>query len=411
VAEILKEGGAKKGQAKPLTPVWAGPESDASNGGITFSLLSKFLVCRERFRLFVVEGLQSDKGFNHRLEYGNLWHLCEENHARGMAWEGPLKDYCQSLCRQYPMNQEDILKWYNVCRVQFPVYVAYWLKHKDVTERKPLLQEKPFHVPYKLPSGRTVYLRGKWDSVDLLGKSGSGGVYLKENKTKGDIVEQQLRRQLTFDLQTMLYLVALRTWVQMEDNPESDPKEFDRPVCGVIYNVVRRPLSGGKGNIRPHQATKNKPAEGMDDYYKRLQGIIEEEPAYWFMRWRVEVSAHDVQVFRLQCLDPLLEQLCDWWQVIQYTNGKAPWVFFEQGESTGPMIPDDVSMSDCLNQGFMPYTKKHARMTMNLHFRFPYGVYSPLIDGAPTDIDEYLYTGSEVGLRRTTNLFPELQDG
>ena len=83
-------------------------------------------------------------------------------------------------------------------------------------------------------------MRGKWDSVDYIGKR----VYLQENKTKGDIDEQAIRHNLHFDLQTMLYMTAL--------TEELEPQK----IAGVRYNVIRRPLSGGKGSIRPH-AEKN----------------------------------------------------------------------------------------------------------------------------------------------------------
>lgn len=363
---------------KTKGPVWAGPESPEKNGGITFSLLSRFLSCRERFRLLVVNGLKPDEGFSHRLHYGLMWHICEEEWAgpHPECWENSLKGYVQGLMKQYPMSQDDILKWYNVCRVQFPVYVEFWSKHRDVTEKTPLLQEQVFCVPYQLPSGRTVYLRGKWDSVDLLGSGKGQAIYLKENKTKGEINEFQLRRQLTFDLQTMMYLVALR------HQPDLHPKingtaGMGRPVAGVIYNVVRRPLSGGKGNIRPHQATKTKPAESLADYYKRLQDVIKEEPSYWFMRWRVEVSPRDVELFRRQCLDPILEQLCDWWEFVVSCQRE----------------PENLWKS-----------------RDGLHYRTPFGWYNPLAEGASSELDEFLATGSSVGLMRTANLFPELQE-
>jgi hypothetical protein len=38
----------------------------------------------------------------------------------------------------------------------------------------------------------------------------------------------------------------------------------------------------------------------------------------------------------------------------------------------------------------------------------PFGVYSPLLDGGGTEYDEYLSTGSTVGLVRTDRLFKEL---
>src|SRR6185369_9120155 len=69
---------------KPVAPkprVWAGPMDAGPTGGITQSLLSMFLVCRERFRLRVIEGLHSFDRFNHRIEYGSMWHICEEVHA------------------------------------------------------------------------------------------------------------------------------------------------------------------------------------------------------------------------------------------------------------------------------------------------------------------------------------------
>lgn len=211
--------GMKLPTKKPA--VWAGPESDADNGGITFSLLSRFLCCRERFRLLVVEGLKPREEFNHRLEYGNLWHVCEEAFAAfgnkpmvtrfgRTEWEGRLTDEARTLCRKYPTQQEQVQHWYNVCKVQFPLYVEHWSRHPDVTNREPLLSEEVFKVPYTLPSGRVVYLRGKWDSVDLVTHRRQKGIWLQENKSKGDIKPELLQRQLTFDLQVMLYAIALR---------------------------------------------------------------------------------------------------------------------------------------------------------------------------------------------------------
>jgi len=122
-----------------------------------------------------------------------------------MNWQEGLKAYCQELCRKYQTQQTQIQHWYDVCRTQFPIYIEYWSEHPDVKSRVPLLQEETFRVPYELPSGREVILRGKWDSVDRVGKD----IYLMENKSKGDIDEELLQRQLTCDLQTMLYITAL----------------------------------------------------------------------------------------------------------------------------------------------------------------------------------------------------------
>ncbi len=331
---------------------------------MTQGMLSRFLVCRERFRLRVVEGLRPAPMFQHRIEYGQMWHTCEEYHAQGQAWEGALKLHAQDLCRLYPTQQEQIQHWYNVCKVQFPVYVKYWGKHPDVKSRTPLLQEQVFDVPYNLPSGRIVRLRGKWDAVDVIGKGKNAAVYLQENKTKGDIDELQLKRQLQFDLQTMLYLVALEQYAR-----HGVPMQFaeNRPVAGVRYNVVRRPLSGWRHSIR--QTQKETPAE----FYARLGGLIEEEPAFFFMRWKVEVTPGDMRAFEHRCLVPLLESLCDWWSWIDSPAGRKD-----------------------------PFGD-------HVHWQTPYGFYNVMAEGGSTELDEFLATRSELGLVRNAPLFTELQ--
>lgn len=390
----LKKKGAKLPK-KVTTPLWKGPSED----GITFSLLSRFLVCRERFRLLVVEGLKSNEGFNHRLEYGQMWHTCEEELARtGNKPPGPANDdwcrallqYAKGLGQQYPLQREEIEKWYNVCRIQFPLYVKYWSEHPDVTNRTPLLQEEAFSVPYKLPSGRTVRLRGKWDSVDLVKEGKQTGVWLQENKSKGDIRPEILQRQLRMDLQTMLYLVALEAQYPADMGMlplQSNGKPY--PILGVRYNVVRRPLSGGKGTIVQHKPSKSNPqGETKEEYYERLRGILEGCPNEYFMRWKCLVTPTEVLRFRQRCLDPILEQLCDWWY----------WITMNMDDPfCGTKCKDPVRQ------------QIHAALGgVSLHWQHPFGVYNVLNEGGYSDLDEYLETGSEVGLKRTKNLFPEL---
>ena len=358
-------------------PLWKGPEVD----GITFSLLSRFLSCRERFRLLVVEGWRPEDRFNHRLEYGNMWHVCEESYAGTVVqWSERLMLYARSLCKRYPTQQEEIDKWYNVCKLQFPMYVDYWSKHPDVKDRTPIFQEQVFDVPYDLPSGRTVRLRGKWDSVDLIGKGRGAGIYLQENKTKGDIQENQIKRQMTYDLQTMLYLVALSECqgsvaTKQFGIPDSWNRVKDVNLAGVRYNVIRRPLSGGKGTIVQHKPTKSNPlGETRSQYYARLKTILEEDLSSHFMRWKVEISEGDILRFRRECLDPILEQLCKWWDAIK-------------------MCPTgEVALSEALT------------------WRHPFGSVNWLDEGGSSDLDEYLATGSTVGLRQVEELFPELKE-
>jgi len=369
--EFIKKAMIKKAKEKEWKPLWKGPEED----GVTQSLLSRFLVCRERFRLTVVEGLREADHYRHALEYGQMWHACEEEYARTKGaddnWQRALLDYAKQLCVKYRLEQDRIQKDYNVCRTQFPIYLDYRKKQKCTQ----LLAEQTFEVPYKLPSGRTVKLRGKWDGVNLVGAGKKAGIYLLEHKTKGQIVEEKIAGQLQFDLQTMTYLVALE---EVQKNPTGDTLVglSCNPLKGVIYNVVRRPLAGGKHSIRPHAAKSLKtkpdvPAETMDHYYARLGGLIAEEPEYYFMRWTVTVTQAEIERFKREFLDPILEQLCEWWD----------WIVSK---------PEDI-------------------FAESVHYRTPYGVYNILAEGGTSPLDEYLATGSMTELERATTLFEELE--
>ena len=203
------------------------------------------------------------------------------------------------------------------------------------------------------------------------------GIYLFETKTKGDVDKLQIERQLKFDLQTLMYVTALE---KIKEATSGGVILGNHLIKGVRYNVVRRPLSGGVGNIKPHAAkytkTKATPAETAAEFYERLRrDYIAADPGYWFFRVRTDISARDIQVFRDTCLDPLLEHLCWWYDT----------------ETPG------VGYNEIKARGYPP-----------MHYRTPFGVWSALEEGGATEYDAYLDNGSEAGLRRVETLFTEL---
>jgi len=341
-------------------PLWKGPEVD----GVTQSMLGDFLVCRERFRVKYLEGLDVPDTFSAPLEYGNMWHVCE---AAESDWETDLQSYVSVLCVRFPLEQENIDRWYQVCKIQFPVYLDYWKNYHNRNKVKPLLTEEVFKIPYKLWSGKTVFLRGKWDRVCTINKS----VYLWENKTKGMVDEELLQRQLKFDLQLMFYMVALRNYGCL------------RKPRGALYNVVRRPLSGGEGSIRRRKEkvyrrkdgsiSKAEPEETEEHFYNRLRDqVIAPNAEKYFYRWKIQITKLDIQRFECEFLIPILEQLYVWYQIMSKPGGQY----------------------------------------RGIHYRYPYGVYNPLSSpmNGTTDLDGYLDTGNTVGLVRREQLFRELDD-
>lgn len=363
-------------------PVWAGPGGAGSQGGITQSMLGRYLGCKERFRLMVVEGLKPKPKFSAAMDFGNMWHACEEAHAAGKPFDRPLEAHVRALMARFPLQQTEIAEWWAKCSVLFQVYADHWAMHPDMIHRKPLMQEQLFDVPYTLPSGRVVRLRGKMDSVDVVqemkGKFrvGERAAWLQENKSKSGIDAAKITRQLNFDLQTMLYLVALdemKQWVVEVRNPLDDLSKL--PIKGVRYNVVKRST---------HKTPESMLKKIDDD---RKAGRIGE----WFLRLNVEVSQADMERFKRECLDPVLENLLDdweWWAVCK--NG-------------------DQDVFDMDLQMAYRHSREQASSQIPRHFRYPFGIYNPLSEGAEAELDAFIATGDERGLIRTDDLFPELK--
>lgn len=369
----------KQQQQQPRAPLWKGPLEGGD--GITFSLLSRFIVCRERFRLQVVEGLKEQElRFPHALEYGSLWHEAEEAFAGGNDWKSAVNNYANKLREEYPADDREIAKWVALCLHQFPEYINHYKSNSMERKREPILEEVAFKVPYALPSGRVVLLRGKWDCVFQYGKR---SIYLQENKTKGNIDEEGITRTVDQNLQSMLYQIALRKGYDanhghIETGGEYVECGMGLRIKGTLYNVVRRPLSDKHA---PRQKKKETPAQ----FYKRAGSeLVRANPSYWFKRWRVEISGQAIERYRRITFDPLLEQLCDWWEWIQI-DPFNPWRPRTEGGGVW-------------------------RTHNGIHWQSPWGVYNSLASGWRGDYFDLLTTGSRVGLNKVDSLFPELDD-
>lgn len=340
--EKLKKAGIKGGQESR----WKGP----SVSGVSYSSLSKWKVCPERFRLERVEGWRAEERWNKPIGFGELWHTCEEHYSAGNNWKEELKKFAQIQCRKHPLDQEQIIKFYEICNRQFDVYLDYYYGDEFAEEA----QEKKIRLKYYLPSGDFVFINGYIDGV----KKSEDGISVWENKTKGEINEEAITNRLLFDdMQTMMYCVALK-------------EEYGECPKSIIYNVVKRPLSGGKGTIRQRKPTKSNPrGESSEKFFDRLiNDYIKKEPESFFKRFEIPVAPHELARFEKECLQPLLQQHVNWWKSIE-------------------------------NDPFNPWYNKEGKPN-HLHFRSPSGIYNPLAEGRNTDLDTFIMTGNSVGLKR-----------
>lgn len=256
---------------------------DLYRDGVSFSILSKFVIDRERCRIRNVLGLIHDTG-TESLDFGTAFHKLTQYHAMGES--------LALLKRRVTKNSKDTLLGEMAFEV-FKQYAITW--KKDDRKKKYIDSERKFRVPIKLPCGREVHLQGKYDEVFLE----NGQLWLQENKTKSQIDEYGIEHGLSQDLQTMLYACTMEHM-------------YGRRVHGVLYNVIRKPL------------LRQRKKETSVNFLKRIREDIEKRPEWYFIRWRTEITKQDLDNFKKKTLYPLLTQMCLWWESIRH-NPFDPW--------------------------------------------------------------------------------------
>jgi len=340
--------------------------------GITYSLLCGFRECTARFEKKVIDGWIEDEGYRHAIEYGNMWHLCEELSANRKDWKKPLVAYYQKLLGEYPESAEAVTKTLQCVSLQFPLYVEFWKNDKEQRIRIPVLQEYAFSVRFPVFEDY-VTLRGKFDEVFALpGKTGRK-IWLQENKTKGKIDHQGIGDTLYANLQTIIYSTALK--LVMEDKPLAKKLGFlpGDKFGGFIYNVIRTPLSG-----MPPCGPRRKAGEEDRAYYRRVAKDItakQKSDQYYFMRWKVALQESDIKMCHERTLLPMLVQLLFWFD-----------------SKTG-------------FKGVMPV----SRLIDALSLQSPWGVYNSLANEWRGSFYDLLTKGSKFGLKKASTMFPELE--
>jgi|694.fasta_scaffold05336_24 hypothetical protein len=310
------------------------PFQDLYKDGISFSSLSKFVTCRERFRIYYVEGLKPE-GISGSIEFGNMFHFLLEEYSKKRSMQELEAMHFAKVRNEMGSNAQlttAVEVW-----VVFEEYVAFW-KTLDKKVRY-VSQEENFRETVRLPSGRTLDIKGRFDEIF---RKSDNGLWLQENKTKSRIEDNVLTHILPYDLQTMMYCYAIQ--LKYKETPK-----------GVLYNVIRQP------------GLKEKKNETLVDYGLRLRQDIQSRKDFYFIRYEIDITKQVIEDFKKKTLIPLLESVCLWWESIQH-NPFDPWV-----------LPD-------------------GSVNLN-HWQRPFGVYDPFRFGKG-DYFDLITRGITVGLKR-----------
>ena len=334
----------RKTKKPPWSPVW-----DLERDGISYSLLSNFLNCRERFYHKTVRGLR-DKGRKEAMEYGTIFHKLIEIYAGNQNSRGYrtyLHKWIKRKFSSLPAHEyESQVLLANIALAVFEEYIVHYKEHGE--KYVYYAQEPVFREPYILPSGRMVEIRGRMDEIIQTGT----GLLLQENKTKGRFNWDAIKAILPKNLQTMFYCTAIE-------------RRYKTTPVGVLYNVIRKPQE------------KQGKKENDADYIKRIVENIKADPTHYFKRHRHNFSTGELREWQMRTLNPNLEALYDWWESIK-ANPENRW----------------ATPSGEINK---------------LHYERPFGVFDAMSDGKGELFDLIVLKNPRT-LEKVETLFPELED-
>jgi len=213
------------------------PFYDPERDGITQTLLSNWLECRQKAR-YILEGWTPKRVslsmINGTIGHAVLQYVYEAHRAAELSAVPSIQEIKKVVAKvekiwkdENPKASKDAFQDLEMslmfAEVVLPIYFDYWKEDYKKIQWESL--EGSFKIPYVLNDGRTTFIRGKMDGVF---KRGAGASWLFESKFKSLIVEADIVDCLALDIQVMLYLWALET--QRKISP-----------AGVYYNIVRRP--------------------------------------------------------------------------------------------------------------------------------------------------------------------------
>lgn len=274
--------------------------------GVTQSIIALFALCPQKAHYKMIEGLEL-KMKDRALEFGSFFHeALDKVYSQRMIGNPDDEEVLQELYETTKerledadvKDQQEFEINYGVCKVTLERYFQKWAKDKQNF----IAIEQVFEFPYRLRDGTVIAIKGKFDGVF---RDKKGKLWLFETKTKSQIDGNHIVQKMDFELQVMIYLMALK-------------HVYGETPVGVLYNLIRRPQQRFSGTFQ------RKP-EGVVDFIKRVDADIVSNMDKYFIRYPISVTQDAVETYKTTDLDYIIERLYEWQQggISSFRNSNA----------------------------------------------------------------------------------------
>ena len=329
-----------------MRTLWKGPHID----GISQSLMNDFYICKYRFFLKYILGIEEDKPPDANLAWGDSFHKGLEHLIRGDSLQDSTevmleylnKHYSLYALGTYPHSLANMLSLYRLD--QFEQYRADG--HEIITEH--IINQQVKH------NGCIYIARGK---IDVL----IPGIKIIDHKCKGNVYPDETRDELATDLQLAYYSKLLE-------------------VTEYGYDLIRIPEADWK--IPPKRG-----AEQHSQYMNRMfngpiNGNLDYPIGFKKHRWIYYLTYPNTQ-----------EAIDEIWDKTVYPTWEALREFYEY--VSDPLF--DYMNPKCYNSTFYQTPVRHFNPILTDKFK---GEFHDLLIGKKT-LDDYI-------LKETC--FPELKE-
>ncbi len=260
--------------------LWKGP----LHGGITQSLIQKYLTNPYTFVLYYGLGLEEPEEYNQNLLWGNVMHKGLEI---GLAKPTPIKEQIDDL---RPELMEESKKWPYINATTVPSVLEMLKLYNDSYKQQfnLCITEQQFKIPHTTSGGNTISLMGKVDGLGYVGDD----ITLIEHKCKGSYDKVLFRAEISYDLQLNIYCKA-------------------NQVYRVVYDNILIPET--QWNCPPRDMMERHEYYIQRLYHKQNYGSypVAKKPFLWLDQLTYTMNPESIDFFFQETVDPICDQICE----------------------------------------------------------------------------------------------------